>query len=141
MTPLEKKSDRSNEVEAQQLLAPVWKCTFRSFGNLCPIDWSIHKEGRLVAIAEFKRRSRNLHDFQTVYLNLQKWLSLTFAGNGLEVPALFIIHCDDGIYFANLANIDPSKHRVCGRDDRSRIADMQPVISIPTTKFQKIKLI
>jgi hypothetical protein len=137
----ESNTDRTNEMNAQEALGVAWGCTFRSFGDFCPIDWSIHKDGRLVGIVEFKCRDRNLNDHKTVYLNVQKWMSLTFTSNGLEVPAFFIVQCEDGMYFVNIANVDASKHRVCGRDDRSRASDIQPVISIPVAQFKKIKLL
>jgi hypothetical protein len=135
---IESENDRQNELTAQQIIGARWGCTFRSFGDLCSIDWTIHKAGRLVGVAEFKRRHRNIDDFKTVYLNVQKWLSLTFTAIGLEVKAFFIVQFDDGVYFVDLANVDASRHRVCGRDDRSRGADVQPVIEIPTAQFKKI---
>jgi hypothetical protein len=133
---LEKADDIRHESEAQAFIGSVWGCTFRSFGKLSPIDWSIHKNGRLVAVAEFKRRNRSKDSFDTVFLNLQKWMSLSFVSLGLEVPALFIVQFSDCMGYVDISKIDPKRHRVCGRTDRNRESDFQPVIEIDTWKLK-----
>lgn len=136
---LETEKDIQSELAAQEILKVRWNCTFRKFGDFSAIDWSMHRDGRLVAVAEFKRRYRDQLEFDTVYLNLQKWMALTFVSIGLEVPAYYIVHFNDGIGYVQVDKIDASKHRVCGREDRERESDIQPVISIKTDQFKMVK--
>jgi len=124
--------DIANEDLTTTYLEKKWGCTFRRFGAYSPIDFSLHKNGKLIAVAEFKRRHRTRTEFDDIYLNLQKWMSLQFTSLGLEVPGLFIVAFNDGIFWCDIATIDPSNHRVTGRTDRGRKADIQPVIKIPT---------
>ncbi|ANS04724.1 hypothetical protein [uncultured Mediterranean phage] len=135
---LETDLDRTSESDAMTVLHEKWNCTFRKFGKLSPIDWSMHKDGRLVAVAEFKKRDRDRNSHKEVYLNLQKWMSLTFVGIGLEVPAYFFVQFNDQLCYVDISKIDASKHRVCGRTDRGREADFQPVIKIDVDNLLRI---
>jgi len=128
------------EKTAMEILGDAWGCTFRQFGSFSPIDWTIHKGSKLVAVAEYKeRRNRKHDDFDDVFLNVQKWMSLTFVGFGLEVPSLFIVGFTDKIMWVDLSEIDPTKNRVAGRTDRGRGADMQPVIKIPISSMTSLE--
>lgn len=124
-------TDRSNEQEVALLLSEAWKCSVRSFGALSPIDWYAERHGRLVGLLELKARPHASTRFNTVFLNVRKWLALSLAQVGLGCPAIFVVRFSDGIFFCPLALIDGRMNEIAGCNHLVKSGnDIEPVIKV-----------
>lgn len=131
--------DRDNERTAAARLEAAWNCRITSFGALSPIDWFAQRDGRLTAVLELKSRSHAHDRFDTVFLNVRKWLALSLGAIGLGCPALFVVQFLDGIYWINAADIDARTNRIagCARVVKAK-NDIEPVIEVPVASMNKI---
>ena len=139
-TPIFKtvEDERSESYVARELGAK-WKCEFRSFGKLSPVDWFAIRDGRMVAVAELKTRGHSYTQYPTVFLNFRKWSALVLMACGSGVPAFFVVRFTNGIYFVKVAEIDASKILVggCRQIVKSR-NDIEPVIEVPVSQLKAI---
>jgi hypothetical protein len=126
--------DAAVQAEVAQTLGRRWRCDFRPFGLLAPVDWYAVRDERVVAVAEFKRRSTSRTHYPTVFLSVRKWLALQLAGIGLGVPALFVVQFVDQLCYTPVplrgtVSIAGGIRRVRARND------VEPVIEIPSGDF------
>ena len=111
-------------------------------GPYSPFDRYLVKAGRLVAVAEIKTRTnRTLETFPTVYINLDKWVTLTVAEAALRVAGLFVIAFSDGIYWVRVGRVPLAQCEVGrrGRTDRKDVTDdVVPAVELPTSLFRNL---
>ena len=114
-----------------KILREVWNCELTPFGALAPIDYFAARHGRVSAVVEIKCRSNSETKYETVYLNVRKWLALGLAQVGLGVPALFVVQFTGSIRYISWDEIDGRNLKIGGGSGivRSR-SDMEPVIEI-----------
>ncbi len=131
--------DKVNESEVAKLINLRWSCELREFGNLSPVDFYALRDGRLVGVLEVKSRRMPSTKYDTVFLNVRKWLSLQLAGAGLGCPALFVVKFDDKTKWINVQDVDASKVRVggCNRVVKSK-SDIEPVIYVPISAMHDL---
>ena len=129
--------DEGNEREVAAIVESVWSCQLGSFGRLAVIDWYASRNERLVSLLELKTRTHDSLRYETVFLNVRKWLALTLGSIGLGVPALFVVKFTDGVRWINISEVDPSDSRIggCARIVKSR-NDREPVIEIPVAQMK-----
>src|SRR6188472_4237947 len=89
--------DKSAEDAVAAIAEGVWGCQIRRFGALSPVDWFATRDGRVVGVLEVKSRSHAAAKYETVFLNVRKWLALTLASVGMGVPALYLVQFTDGV--------------------------------------------
>jgi hypothetical protein len=137
-TPADRK--RENLVAAQ--VARAWNCEESAMGEYSPFDRFFKRGTSLLAIAEIKcRLNRAAGDFDTVFLNLDKWFSLMQAEIAFQLPSVYIIEFKDGIYWIRIGHtrISDCVLSVRGRKDRGKKNDVRPVIEIPTILFDPLE--
>ncbi len=133
------RQDAESEREVAALLSQRWSCEFHPFGALADIDWWMSRHGRIVGVGEIKTRSHAVAQYPTVFLNVRKWLALMLAGNGLNVPALFIVRFSDGLRYLPVAEVDASALRVGGCRQRVKsVSDVEPVIEVPVAGMRVV---
>ncbi len=134
-------ADRRNEEEIAALVAAAWKCGVSSFGALCPIDWYAERYGRMVGLLELKGRTHASDHFETVFLNVRKWLALTLGSMGMNCPAIFIVRFTDQVLWVPLTSIDATKHKIagCARIVKNQ-NDIEPVIEVPVSGMKQLAL-
>lgn len=133
--------DRQVEAEVAAVLEKAWGCELRSFGPLCPVDCYAIRGGRLVGLAEIKSRSHASTAYETVFLNMRKWLALTLGSVAVGVPALFAVRFTDGVFWVPVADVDARSVTVGGRRDRAGVSnDIEPVILVPVAIMRKVPL-
>ena len=134
--------DRRIEDEVAFLIGQYWQCELRRFGGLTAIDWYAIRDQRLIGIAEFKSRAHESTRYDTVWLNVRKWLALTMASAGLGVPALFIVKFTDVIKTIRIADVDARRVRMggCGQSRMiDAVNDIEPVIDVPIKEMHVLK--
>ena len=131
--------DRDEEDSIRRHIEDVWNCSVHPFGPLCPIDFYALEHGRLVGVIETKRRSHASTQFETVFLNVRKWLALRLAGVGLGVPAVYAIRFTDCMRYITMDEVDASKVRMGGAATRLQShTDIEPVIEIPVSDMRAL---
>lgn len=125
--------DQNVEAAMAARLERAWRCSILPFGKLCQIDFYASRHGRLVGVIELKNRTHSISEFSTVFLNVRKWLALTMASIGLNVPALFVVSFSCGaVKWINVSDIviGSIPVRGCYRHIKSH-SDIEPVIEVP----------
>lgn len=131
--------DKANEDFVAGLIERVWHCEVRPFGNLCPVDFYALRDGRMVAVLELKSRTVASTRYDSVFLNVRKWLSLVIAGVGLGCPAIFVVNFTDGLKYIRVDEIDARSIRIggCAKIVKS-MTDIEPVILVPIQQMRSI---
>lgn len=133
--------DQEAENATAAMLEKRFDCQLRRFGMLAPVDWYATRHGRLIGVLEFKTRSHSSGAYSTVFLNVRKWLALSLASVGLNVPAVFVVRFTDGIRWIRLDLVDATKNRIAGTVHlvKSR-NDQEPIIDVPIAAMRVIAL-
>ena len=127
--------DRKSEEEVARIIESTWGCEVRSFGSLAIIDWYAMRDGRMVSLLELKTRSHSSTRYQTVFLNVRKYMALFWGQACLNVPALFCVRFTDEIRWIRVYDIDATKHKIGGCASRVKsVTDIEPVIEVPVAK-------
>lgn len=130
-----------NELGVIPLLQKQWNCTILRTDKLSYRDFDLVRDGKVVAIAEFKKRTNTKATYPTYMLSSAKFQLITAAANRLKVPALLIVEWTDQIGYVALSKL---KHgdfvvKAGGRTDRNDPQDIEPVIYINLGLFKEIK--
>lgn len=131
--------DEQHEREIADKIEPVWKCEFRRFAKLAPIDWYCLRTGRIVGLAEMKDRDHDTQKYETVYLSVRKWLALQLASSGMGIPGMFIVQFTDEIRWINIGDVNAKRFAMGGtkRIQNSR-GNIEPIIHVPLEKMKKL---
>lgn len=131
-TPIfQQQQDRDGERLVVERLKSAWGCEIEPFGMLAPIDYFATRHGRLSAVLEIKCRSHAQHTYETVFLNVRKWLALGLAQVGMGVPAIFVVKFTDAIGYIRWEDIPGNRLSIlgCSRRVKSR-SDIEPIIEV-----------
>jgi hypothetical protein len=137
-TPIFKtEDDERSENEVAKIIEKTWLCKLFSFGRLSLIDWYAVRYDRPVGLLELKTRTHDSAKYETVFLNVRKWLALQMASCGMGLPALFVVRFTDGVRYINLADVDASQFILGGlkRIKKSR-NDIEPLIEVPVSEMR-----
>ena len=123
--------DRENEREVSKLIEQRWDCEVKPFGQLCAIDFYVLRRGSLIALMELKSRTHSSDKYETVFLNVRKWLALTMGEIGLGVPSIYIVKFTDKTMFIPIKEINAGRNIIGGtkRIVKSH-TDIEPVIEV-----------
>jgi len=108
------------------------------FGPMDEVDGWIERGGRIVSIVEIKRRKVDRTTYPTIWFALRKWQALTLASVAFGVPALFIVHYNDGIYYVRSDDVCGCPLVIGARTDRGAPNDREPVIDVPIGKLREL---
>ncbi len=133
-------ADRQNEKLVALELENAWGCEVKPFGPLSPIDFYALRNGLMVGMLELKSRTHASTRFDTVFLNLRKWLAMRMGEIGFAVPSVFIVKFTDGIFYIPLADV-PTGKIVIGGTKRivKAYSDIEPVIEVPINLLKKVQ--
>lgn len=102
------------------------------------LDFSMHKEKKLIGFAEFKVRSVNHDHYHTYMISLNKWIK------GLELESrtgckfrIFVCY-KDGYYVYTADKDHVHILELGGRKDRNNPGDIEPCVFIDTQLFKPI---
>jgi hypothetical protein len=132
--------DRANEHQVAALLEQSWRCSINSFGSLSPVDWYAERHGRLIGLLELKCRTHPKAKYPAAFLNVRKWLSLSWAAFGLCVPAILVVRFTDSTLWVPLNRIDAQKTVIggCLRIVKSA-NDIEPIVMVPVASMRELK--
>ena len=139
-TPIFKtQEDEISENEIAALLGETWGCEIRSFGRFAPVDWFSVRDGRVSGVLELKSRSHESTRFDTVFLNVRKWLALQLASTGMAVPAIFVVRFTDVVLWVSLSQVPVVQISLKGCKEivKSR-NDIEPIIEVPISRMRPV---
>lgn len=134
--------DHANEEHVRAIIEAAWKVKMHRYGaHFAAIDWYCVRAGNIVAHIELKSRSHDSGRYETVFLNVRKWMSLTMAWLHMDVPSYFIVKFTDEIRWIDVSQIDARKVRLggCNRIVKAK-SDVEPVIEVPVGQMNTLKL-
>ena len=111
-------------------LSEKWKCEFNRFPQMARVDWFLSRGEELLAFLEMKRRYCKHDQFPTVFFDFPKWAVVTEMSRAAGCKGYVVWEFDDGIWLANVDDIDPRVAKVTGRKDRGLASDFTPAIEI-----------
>ena len=128
------------EEKVAEQVSKRWRCEFHRFPQLARVDWYVYRGDTLNAMAELKRRYHNHDKYPTVYLSFAKWASVMELSRAAGVDGYILYGFDDGIWFAEVTDIDPRCSKILGRTDREGVGtDLEPMIEVPINVLREIK--
>jgi hypothetical protein len=135
----ESQSDLENERKASEFLSKCWNFKIKKLPDSYRADFLAEdSDGKFQAVIEFKRRYFKHGDFPDVFMSVQKYLSARDLAVFLDVPFIFAVWLDDGVYHAKI--FKDYKVTFSGRTKNARDdADIEPVVHIPMDDFIKTK--
>ncbi len=127
-------TDRKNEDEVAALIESSWSCKLRRFGYFSPVDFWALRDGLMVGLVEIKARTHSTVTYDTVFLNVRKYLALTLAQVALGVRATFVVKFTDGVRVIAVDEVDARRHVIAGCSRRVKsYTDREPVIEVPVS--------
>jgi hypothetical protein len=134
--------DMMNEELVADILREKWRCELHSFGTFAPIDWYAVRDNQMTALIELKSRSHSAQEYPTVFLNVRKWLALTFSSMGLRVPAIFVVKFSDEVRWIDVAKINTENHKMGGTLSKVKsVTDVEPVLEIPVGDMKLLEVL
>ena len=126
-------NDARSEEEVARILEDAWPDTkVHRFGRLAQIDFYIWHRGYLKALAELKTRTHEKAKYDTVFLNVRKYVALMLGSIGMSVPSLFVVRFTDWIGYVSIFRVDGNSVRMGGCKARVKShTDREPVILVP----------
>lgn len=129
--------DLLNEGTVAEQIEKQWGGKVHKFPMFTPIDFWIEKDRRVVAVAELKTREVTTAAYDTIWLSVAKWLSLTLAATSLQVKALFIVKFIDETRYVPIGEIDSTRVGI-GRNSVRGKETEEPVIHVPVKSMRKL---
>jgi len=137
-------TDRKNERVIAEMLERRWDCDADKLKIACEVDYSLTREGRIVAVMEIKCRN---YDYDTLdglgglILSAHKWQAGRRWKETHNIAFILVLGLTDGVFVYRLKAEDPwpeMKLKTAGRRDRGDAQDIEPCVIIPMQKFQKL---
>lgn len=133
--------DQANEDEVRRILERAWRCEIHTYGGTCEsIDWYAIRGATIAAYLELKSRDHTVARYDSVFLNVRKWLALQLIEIGTGCPGFFVVRWTDDLRFVRVAEIDARQMRMGGCNRRVKSAtDVEPVIEVPIEMMTQIE--
>jgi hypothetical protein len=99
--------DTNNQEDARQKLANLLNIEIVNMDNFSIWDWEFKKDGKLVAIGEYRRRFNNLDKYPDFQFSKHKFDTMKGKGAFQNILAFMFVEFDDGFYYFLLEGIPP----------------------------------
>lgn len=135
---LRTEEDAAIEASTARTLSKAWHCEVRSFGGRDEIDFYAIRHERLVAVMELKARKVTHLTYPTVFLSMRKYMDLRTYGHAMKVRAIFVVQFTDGLFWIDIGDVDPSRHRMGGNSRNLAFNDYEPMIEVPIESLHRV---
>lgn len=137
MRPLyETQKDRDNEEIVAKFLAEKFNCEYFKLPIAYKADYAFLRDDKVVGLVEVRCRNVKFSDYETIMLSVHKRMDCLALAQSLDVPVIFAIHYDDGIYSIDLSK-QPDYASVGGRNQVRDWQDIEIVFHYKTGRLQK----
>lgn len=135
--------DAFNERRIKARLEAAWGCTLNRYPRLHVIDYWAERDERVVGHVEVKARTHTAGTYDTLYLNLRKYMNLYTLEAATGVPSTFVAAFACGtIKWINVLDIDARELRPAGMvKDRGVIlsSDREPIVLIKVADMSTLE--
>jgi hypothetical protein len=128
-------ADLEHEAEAAAKLEAKFNVNVKKLSvGMYNLDWGLYRKDKLVAWAEFKRRSERYH---TLFLSFAKWEHGCRLARESKKPLLIVVHWPDGLYVFKWKD-DYTPEVKLERNRRGQNGDEEPCAHIHSHLFKRI---
>jgi hypothetical protein len=119
------------------ILQDKWGCALHKLPISYGLDYAATRGQHLLKFwLEIKRRNRTWHQYDDIFLSLQKVDAANRWHAASLCPAFFIVLLNDALVYTQIIQGWPTGLR--GRTDRGDWQDIEPVQMIPTKAFMEL---
>jgi hypothetical protein len=122
--------DTMNQSNAKTQLMQFLDVDIKTQDNFSIWDWEFYRDGKLLAIGEYRRRFHNYGTFPDFQFSQKKFEKLEAQGKVYGVPSLFFVEFDDIFLYFPISGKYPIK--VMRRNHEVRTEDC---VCIPNNSF------
>ncbi|WYN05145.1 hypothetical protein ISREJYDI_CDS0185 [Pseudomonas phage UNO-G1W1] len=134
----ETQQDRDNESSVKSQIEKWAKCTLTKTGSQAFYDWEAHRDGKLVALMEFKKRTNPRRQYPTYMVAMKKIDRGIALAKDAGVPFIFFVQWTDGLHYLVVNTDTPMTVGTGGRKDRGDRYDMEEMAYFDTALFKPI---
>jgi hypothetical protein len=138
----ETKSDRNNEQRVVEHICARWDCAYVKMPKRYELDYALHRQNEVIAFVEVKCRNYTLEDIGQMggyMLSLAKWNAAQALTGFTGRPFYLAVQTLCGGWVARFRDFESTDIRIGGRTDRKDWQDTEPVVMIPTRRFQNFR--
>lgn len=135
----ETQTDRDNELAVQKQIEAWAKCELRKTGSQAFYDFTAHRDGLLVALMEFKKRSNPRRQYPTYMVAKKKIDRGIKLSKESKVPYIFFVQWTDGLHYLKIDEDTPMTSGTGGRTDRGDAFDIEQMCYFDTSLFKPVK--
>ena len=137
----ETEENRLAERRARNLLEWFWDATTEKIEAVgYHPDFLVHRDGKLIAVCEFKERSNRLLRYPTSNICKKKFYTCLTMAQELGVPFVYLAKFTNGLYYyACTDDSEITDEGVWGRTDRGDPFDQSEAIGMPSKLFKAIR--
>lgn len=123
-------ADAGREQAVAELVAKSFDATCVYNGKFDPVDFSIIRDGNVIAQFEVKSRTNSSTKYKTVYLSVRKYRALQAVPE--TMGAYFVVNFTDKVLYIDVDDVDASNIIYAGRKDRTNAPnDMEDMLEVP----------
>lgn len=136
--PYETAQDLRNERDVIAAYADVVQYAYQKLPIAYKADYGLldKDSGELKALVEIKCRNVNHDTYDTIILSLLKWHDINALAQRINIPAVFVIRYNDGVYSIPMREV-PDAINIGGRTDRNDSQDIEPVIHYNVNRLRR----
>jgi hypothetical protein len=127
-------ADLARERQAVSVLCKFYDCTAVKLPISYGLDYSLIKDGKVVAMVEIKCRTNSSQAYDTIFVSVLKRMKALELRRAAGIPTLFVPCFTDGVFVIDF-NEKPDELTYEGRLDRMDKADQEPVIHYRTGRL------
>lgn len=101
--------DTMNQSNAKTQLMQFLDVDIETQDNFSIWDWEFYRDGKLLAIGEYRRRFHNFGTFPDFQFSKKKFETLEAQGIEYGVPSLFFVEFDDIFLYFPISGKHPTK--------------------------------
>lgn len=134
----ETQADRDNEKAVEKQIETWASCTLKKTASQHYLDWEAYRNGKLVALMEFKKRSNPRLQYPTYMVAKKKIDRGKIESAKAQVPFIFLVQWTDGLHYLLIDDDTPMTIGNGGRTDRNDRFDIEQMAYFDTTLFKLI---
>lgn len=134
----ETQTDRDNEILVQEKIEKWARCSLTKLSTHQYLDWEARRDGKLVALLEFKKRSNRRLQYPTYMVAKKKIDRGMQQSSKAGVPFIFVVQWTDGVHYLTINENTPMTYGTGGRTDRGDQFDVEQMVYIDTALFKLI---
>ena len=133
----ETNADKANETKFMQRVCRHLKCDLRQMPTAMRYDFEAYRDGKLVAMIEYKRRTCKSGSYPSYMISAHKIDTITEAAEKAKCKFILFVEWTDALKW-----VEPARTRKVlskgGRKDRDDPHDQEEVYLIPVTSFRRL---